>query len=116
MNTHLERPTDSIPPTGPTMPAGLTVSDDGELLNWLGDNYVRQGRTGLDREQLQRQEAIFAAGAVLRSDSGSVFTKGSKLVDTAPVIAIARFIISGHCDYVLADDQTLDRAPDREER
>lgn len=33
-------------------PSGLTVSDDGSLLNWLGENFVRQS------ERLERDEEI----------------------------------------------------------
>lgn len=25
------------------LPVGMTISDDGDLLNWRGENYVRQG-------------------------------------------------------------------------
>jgi len=31
------------PAEGDTPPLGLTVSEDGDLLNWQGENYVRQG-------------------------------------------------------------------------
>lgn len=28
------------------LPVGLTISEDGELLNWLGENYVKQSTQG----------------------------------------------------------------------
>jgi hypothetical protein len=46
------------------LPIGLTVSNDGNLLNWVGENYVRQdaatvGRGNLTAEQVR--EAIMSA-------------------------------------------------------
>lgn len=33
------------------LPAGLTVSDDGNLLNWRGENYVRQVANDVQDEE-----------------------------------------------------------------
>ena len=33
---------EALPAEGDTPPLGLTVSEDGDLLNWEGENYVRQ--------------------------------------------------------------------------
>lgn len=43
LNSH-HTPVDLIPPG---TPPGLTLSDDGKLLNWLGENYVRQDTVAL---------------------------------------------------------------------
>ena len=36
------------------LPVGLTISDDGNLLNWRGENYVRQGSGTLTAEQVEQ--------------------------------------------------------------
>lgn len=33
------------------LPNGLTISDDGALLNWRGENYVKQSTLGSEREK-----------------------------------------------------------------
>ena len=35
------------------LPVGLTISDDGNLLNWRGENYIRQGSGTLTAEQVR---------------------------------------------------------------
>jgi hypothetical protein len=105
------------------LPVGLTVSEDGELLNWRGENYVRQSTLGsgtLTAEQVREcAETVYLEGY----NDGSV-NRGAHIDETdtikpekRPAILNGRkcFVYTSmqsmHCGFVVEfEDGTLGEA------
>jgi hypothetical protein len=79
-----------LPQTG-ELPAGLTISDDGDLLNWLGENYVRQTPPpALDDDWLK--------GAWMLTHTGRQFWPLSPRAEDLDLVDIAH-ALSLQCRY-----------------
>lgn len=64
---------------------------------------VEADLTCLTVEQQERQEALYAASAVLRNDAGGVFSKGAKPGASPDLIAVAQYIETGRATFLLPE-------------
>ena len=58
----------------PVLPDGLTVSEDGSLLNWLGENYVRQHVTFQPGDTVRRKDL----GLIYSIGEGGYYSHGKR--------------------------------------
>jgi len=83
------------------LPVGLTISDDGNLLNWRGENYVKQGT--LTAEQVR--EAIFNGSSYASYDGAKYYADGIGMQSIADELNAT--LGSGTCEWQLEHSGTL---------